>query len=406
MANIGPEQVLNEIGALAKRIYDTGVIDTEQRLTITYDELPTKNWNIKGDGWYGDAHFTRSSSFKFANPTEALAQETYEVNQQFLIRNKIMTGNATFTKDFLTKLIGGVTSFEDYTYKVEDLIRSQKKNLNWGCYIGPLMKRAALTSSPAAVNSFTVDSVTYLFNGMFIDIYNAATLSTSNVEITNINGLTVTVASPVTATAGYIVYLHEENVGASSVGGKGITSLAQCCDDGTFFPDTFENLSRTQFPGWRGNMINANGQPLTNDFLQSMQNLLRQNAGHDFMTEDYVSIVHLDSVRRYLQIVLPQKRFIDASKYDSGMEKPNMLEWNGKGIVVDPDCGTTDWYFMNKAHIGKMEISPLSVDSSLGGNTMKWKSGYVEGVVVTYYSGQIGTNKPNSLVRATNLAPL
>lgn len=399
--SLGIEEVANELGGLAKRIYDTGVLDQEQRLTITYDELPTKSWNIKGDGWYGDAHLQRSSSFKFANPKENLPQETTEVNKQFLIRNVEQFGQIVFTKDFLTKLVGGVTSFEDYTFKIEDLIRSKKKNLNQACYIGPTMKRMTLTATTTNVAQ-SVDTAQYIFIGMFVDQYTAAgVLVASNLQISAISGLTVTFSASVVGTATDVFYLHEENVGTTD--GKGLTGLPFQCDDGTYYGVTFEGLSRTTYPGWRGNVVDASGNPLTNDFLQKMQNSIREVGGNDYMTEDYVNFVHLDSVRRYLQIVLPQKRYMNASKYDSGMEKPNMLEWNGKPIVVDPDCPKGSWIMYNRANGGKMEITPLGIESSFGGTSMKHRSGYMQGVVLTYFNGNIGTNKPNSNAIGVNL---
>ena len=401
----GIEEVANELGALAKRIYDTGVIDTEQRLTITYDELPVKNWNIKGDGWYGDAHLKRSSSYKFANPKENLPQDTVEQNKQFLIRNVEMFGLVPFTKDFLMKLVGGVTSFEDYTFKIEDLLRTQKKNLNQAVYIGPVMARCALTTAPAPSVNFDVDSTQYIHIGMFIDIYTAAgALQVSNVEITGIVGLTLTVSVAVTAGITDIVYLHEENVAAGT--GKGLIGLPFQCDDGSFFATMFEGLDRALYPSWRGNVIDATNGPLTNDLLQKGQNEILTASGSDYMTEDYVNFVHPDSIRRYLQIVLPQKRYIDATKYDAGMSKPNMLEWNGKPIVIDPDCVKTSWFMYNRAHGGKMEIAPLAVDSMLGGTSMKWRSGYMQGVSVTYYSGNLGINKPNTCLEIVNLKAL
>lgn len=402
----GIEEVANELGALAKRIYDTGVLDQEQRLTPTYDALPTKSWNIKGDGWYGDAHLKRSSSYKFANPKEALPQDTYEVSKQFTIRNVEMQGTVTFTKDFLMKLVGGVTSFEDYTYKIEDLHRTMKKNLNQACYIGPTMVRTALTSSPAGATTATVGSVQYLHVGMFVDIYDTTgvTLVEDNVEITGISGLTLTFGRAITATATDNVYLHEENLSAGT--GKGFASLPNQCDDGTAYSVTFEGLSRTTYPAWRGVYLSAGGAALTNDLLQKLQNSIREQGGNDYQTEDYVNFVHMDSVRRYISIILPQKRYIDASKYDAGVEKPieNALEWNGKGIVVDPDTPKASWLMINRAHSGKMEIAPLGVESMLGGTSMKWRSGYVQGVVVSYYSGALGNNKPNSCAILTTLA--
>lgn len=404
---LGIEQVANELGALAKRIYDTGVIDTEQRLTITYDELPTKSWNIKGDGWYGDAHLIRSSSYKFANPTENLPQDTFETNRQFAIQNKEMFGQIPLTKDFLVKLVGGVTSFEDYTYKIEDLIRTMKKNQNQSCYIGPTMIRTTIAAAATPTTTFTVVSTQYLHIGMQIDVYDATgtVLQQSNLQITNISGTTITVSPALIAGgAGSTIFLHEENVNAG--GGKGLNSLPFQCDDGTDFPVIFENLSRITFPTWRGNRIDAAGAPLTNDLLQRLQNTIRENGGNDYMTEDYVNFVHLDTVRRYIQIILPQKRYIDATKYDSGMEKPNMLEWNGRPIVIDPDCTKRDWIMYNRSHGGKMEIAPMAVESMLGGTSMKWRNGYMQGVVVTYYSGNLGNNKPNSCAILKNLALL
>jgi hypothetical protein len=88
------------------------------------------------------------------------------------------------------------------------------------------------------------------------------------------------------------------------------------------------------------------------------------------------------------------------------MEKPNMLEWNGKPIVIDPDCPRRDWIMYNRSYGGKVELHPFSVDSSLGGTTMKWKSGFMQGVVVSYFSGQIGTEKSNANAIGRNFVAL
>jgi len=401
---LGPEQVLNELGGYAKVIYDNGVIDQEQRLTPTYDSLKTQTWNLRGTGWNFDAHLQRSSSFKFQNPTEALPQDTIEISKQATISTVEQTGQQSFTKDFLVRLIKGATSFGDFQTKVQDLIKGGKKNMNQSCYIGPTNLRATLTTSPTASTTFNVNNTQYIFIGMYIDIYTGGALTISNVQITNISGSTVTVSSPITATLGDNVYLHEENIGTTS--GKGFNSIPYQCDDGTDYSVIFEGLSRTTYPVWRGNRIDFGGAPLTNDALQTLQNLLYTQGGNDFMGEDYVSYVHPDSIRRYLTIVLPQKRYIDASKYDSGMEKPNMLEWNSKPIIVDPDCGKRDWILYNRNYGGKVELVPFSVDSSLGGTSMKWKAGYIQGVVVTYFSGQIGTSKPNGNAIGRNFVAL
>lgn len=405
---LGIETAFNEIGGLSKRIYDTQVIDQEQRLTITYDELPEKSWNIRGDGWFGDAHLIRSGSYKFANPTENLPQDTFETDKQFTISNKELFAQVPFTKDFLEKLVGGVTSFEDYTYKVEDMIRTSKKNLNQACYIGPQMIRTTVAvNALAGATSVTLASVQYVHVGMFIDFYSAAGAPLSmNHQITNIVGnvITITPGLANNVVVGDLIYNHDENLNAGT--GKGFNSLPAQCDDGTDFPVVFEGLSRTTYPAWRGNRINAGGALLTNDLLQQAQNTIREVGGNDYMTEDYVNFVHLDSVRRYVQIVLPQKRFVDATKYDAGYERPNALEWNGRKIVVDPDCGKRDWIMYNKTNGGKMEISPLKVESTLGGTTMKWRNGFMQGEVLVYFNGNIGTNKCNAHAIIRNLATL
>lgn len=403
------EEVLNELTGLAKPIFDNGVIDQEQRLTITYDALPTKEWNIRGRGFIGDAHLKRSSSFKFANPAESLPIETIETDRQFRVTTREMFGNVTFTKDFLVRLTGGETSFADYIFKIEDLIRSEKKNLNQSCYIGPRMIRTSITVGAAlGATAFTVANVQYLFPGMHIDVYDAAgtVLVAANVEIQSINSVTgVLTTSPLPAAvvATNTIFLHEENLGAGTVG-KGFVSLPFQADDGTDFPVDFEDISRLTFSVWRGNRIDVAGAPLTNDILQRAQNTLYEQAGNDYMTEDYVNFVHPDSIRRYLAIILPQKRYIDAKKYDSGMEKPGMLEWNGRPIMVDPDCAKRDWFMINRAHSGKVELSPLGIEKDFNNSAMKWKAGFMQGISVTYFSGNLGNDKPNSTVVIKNLA--
>jgi hypothetical protein len=400
------EALANEIGALAKEVWDSGVVDQEQRLTITYDSLPGKQWNPRGAGWVGDAHLKRSSSIKFQNETEGLPQATRETSKQFKIQSVEQSGEVEFTLKFIKNLIGGVTSFADYAYKVEDVIRTGKKNMNQSVYIGPTNLRTTINVGAAAATTATVLNTQYLWLGMMIDIYDGATLSMNNVEITNISGLTITLGTAIVAGGidGFEVYLHEENLGTTD--GKGFASLGQIADDTTDFAATFEDISRTTFSTWRGIRKDAASAVLTNDILQDAANDLMIIGGHDYMSEDFMSYVHPNSVRRYLSIVLPQKRYIDASKYDAGMEKPKMLEWNGRGLTIDPDCGKDTWFMIHHGHTGKMEVSPLGVESMLGGTTMKWKAGYTQGVVVTYYNGAIGTDKSNANLKIVSLQSL
>ena len=404
------EDVFNELTGLAKPMLGNGVVDQEQRLTITYDSLPVKSeWQLTGTGFVGDAHLKRSSSFKFANASESLPIETVEKNEQFKVKTKEMFGSITFTKDFLVRLKGGQTSFADYMFKVEDLFRSQKKNQNQGCWIGPRMIRTTVTVGGAiGAIALTVANVQYLFPGQHVDFYNAAgtVLAAANVEIQSINSTTnvITVSAlPAAVGAASTVFMHEENLGAGTAG-KGFVSIPFQADDGTDFPVDFEEISRVTYSAWRGNRLDDAGAPLTNDILQRGQNTLYEQAGNDFMTEDYASYVHPDSIRRYLAIILPQKRYVNAQKYDSGMEKTGMLEWNGKPIYVDPDCPKRNWYFLNRAHSGKVELNPLSVETEFNGSAMKWKAGFMQGITVTYFSGNLGNDKPNSTVAILNLA--
>lgn len=409
MGVAGAESVVNEIFGYAKRIYDNQIFDQEQRLTITYDELPSQSWNLRGAGWYGDAHLERSSSYKFQNSSETLPQDTSEVNRQFTITTVEHSATATFTKDFLTRLVGGNASFKDFTAKIEDLRLTARKNLNQSCYIGPRQIRTTLSAN-AAIGATTLSFVSaqYVHVGMFIDIYDSTgtVLLVNNNRINAITGTTITIATPlaVNLLAGATIFLHEENLGTTT--GKGFNSIAFQCDDGTDFPTLFENLDRATFGGWKGNRLDAANAPLTNDLLQRAQNTIYENGGCDYMAEDYVNLCNLESIRRYVTIVLPQKRYVNASKYDAGYEKPNALEWNGRKILADPDCPKREWFMINKRYSGKQELVPMELEGQFGGSTMKWKQGYLMGTIISYYSGNLGTSKPNSGLVIKNLAVL
>jgi hypothetical protein len=116
---------------------------------------------------------------------------------------------------------------------------------------------------------------------------------------------------------------------------------------------TFENLNALTNFIWRGRRIDASSANLTSDLLQRLLDDTEILGGDAPDT----LIMHQRQRRKYLDIVVPQKRYMDG-KLDAGFEK---LSFNGKDLFLDEDCQVATVYALTKKHVQKYELKPLTM---------------------------------------------
>jgi hypothetical protein len=133
--------------------------------------------------------------------------------------------------------------------------------------------------------------------------------------------------------------------------GKEMMGLRGIIDDGTDVT-TFENIDASAKRVWRGIRISS-ATNLTSDLLQRLIDDVRVASGE----EPDMLLMHQKQRRKYLDIVVPQKRYAD-QKLDAGHSS---LSFNGKELILDEDCQIDTVYAVTQKHIQRYEVLALSI---------------------------------------------
>jgi hypothetical protein len=238
-----------------------------------------------------------------------------------------------------------------------------QKDMNrqfFGNGTGLLAKPGGTVSSSAT--SFSVDSAQYLRKNMVIDIFNGSTKSVDSYRIqevdkaANVVYFSTQISVAITAGSEFV----KENIrDAAAADGKEMMGLRGIVDDGTELT-TFQDISAAAYRVWRGTRI-ASATNNTSDLMQRLLDDVRIVGGE----EPDMLIMHHKQRRKYLDIVVPQKRYMDG-KMDAGHSS---LSFNGKELILDEDCQTDAVYALSQKHIQKFEVLPLSLGKNDGSDT-------------------------------------
>jgi len=244
----------------------------------------------------------------------------------------------------------------------ERMLKDENRQF-FGLGNGLLAVPAGTVSS--AATSFSVDSAQYLRANMVIDICtaNSSTEVISSARISDVDKVNnvVYLATSLGASLTVANQLVKENIRASQPSdGKEMMGLRGIVDDSTDLT-TFENIDATASRIWRGRRIDASSANLTSDLLQRLLDDVEILGGD---APDTI-IMHQRQRRKYLDIVTPQKRYMDG-KMDAGFEK---LSFNGKDLFLDEDCQVATVYALTKKHIQKYELEALSMGKHDGSDT-------------------------------------
>lgn len=183
--------------------------------------------------------------------------------------------------------------------------------------------------------------------------------------------------------------------GATGVG-IFLNGLGAIVDDGTEIT-TFQGISRTTFPQWKGNIFGNSGTPrdLNLNLLQLLVDVPETISGApiDLIVGSY------NARNQYLQLLVSQKRFM-AEKADGGFP---ILEYNGKSFLVDVDCPDDTIFGLNRSTIKRFGLFEPKFDDS-DGNVLKYigtNGDTFVGFLKMY--GNLGTEQSNANAKITDL---
>lgn len=355
------------LSGLLKQVYGP-YLDKQQNLShATYDEFAksSKKYNAGGAGFFGGINDYGNESGGAITENETFRTIDSEDYQQYKVSPKIVVWPIQFSGLVAEAANSDPESFADAVVDGLDMARERMmKDVNrqfFGLGTGALCSPGGTVSSSAT--SFSVDSAQYLRRNMVVDIFNGATKSVDSYRIQDVdksaNVVYFSTQISIAITAGSVVYKENMNDSAPA-DGKEMMGLRGIVDDATDL-STFENIRCDNGNRiWRAVRISSSTN-LTSDLLQRLLDDVRVLGGE---SPDYIIMHHLQR-RKYLDIVVPQKRYND-QKLDAGNSK---LSFNGIDLTLDEDCQTGTVYALNKKYINRFEVAPLSLGRYDGSDT-------------------------------------
>lgn len=351
---------LSSIAGALKQVY--GQYNVQQNLKHkAIDEIAKSltKYSNGGQGYFGAINDYGNESGGAINETETFRTIDNEDYQQFKVVPKIVVWPIQFSG---LSAAAGDQDDESFVNIVTDALDMAKERMLkdenrqfFGNGKGTLGVPAGTVSS--AATSFSVDSAQYFRANMVVDICTAgsSTEVISSIRVSQVDKVNNVLyfAASIGASLTVANEIVKENIRASQpADGKEMMGLRGIVDDATDLT-TFENLNALTNFIWRGRRIDASSANLTSDLLQRLLDDTEILGGDAPDT----LIMHQRQRRKYLDIVVPQKRYMDG-KLDAGFEK---LSFNGKDLFLDEDCQTATVYALTKKHVQKYELKPLTM---------------------------------------------
>ena len=359
---------LSTIAGALKRVYGANTTRLQNLEHRAVDEIAksARKYNPAGEGYFGSVNDYGNESVGALSEGEQFRTIDNEHYEQFKVLPKFNYAPVEITGVVAKAAEGDEESFVnvvlDAIERARDRLLKDENRQFYGLGNGLLASPAGTAASD--VTSFSVDSAQYLRANMVIDIFAGATKTVDSKRIQDVDKVSNVVyfATSIGAQLATTAQLVKENIRDSAASdGKEMMGLRGIVDDGTDLT-TFQNLSAAAMRLWRGRRIDASSANLSSDLIQRLIDDVEVLGGEVVDT----LIMHKKQRRKYLDIVMPQKRYADQN-LDAGFQK---VTFNGMELWLDIDCQDDRVYALKKSLIEKFELCPLEMGQHDGSD--KW----------------------------------
>jgi len=389
---------MTAIAGALKNVYDKEYQVQQNLKHRAIDEIAKSltKYNAGGNGFYGAIKDYGNETVGAINEEEQFRTIDAEHYLQYKVSTKVLVAPIQFSG-----LASAAADSDDEAFcnAVIDALDSAKERLLadenrqfFGYGQGTLGQPGAALASN--LTSFTVQSAQYFRANQVVDFYTSfggaaivTGLRVSDVDrVNSVVYLSTSLTISIQSSNNVIV---KQNILASSppADGKEMMGLRGIVDDGTDLT-TFQNITcNTSNFIWRGRRISVSVN-LTSDLLQRLIDDVRIYSGE----EPDTLIMHPLQRRKYLDLVVPQKRYQDG-KMDTGFTK---LEFNGTELWLDKDCQTDTVYAVNKKYLRKFEVKPLSMGQQDGSDQFLRLSNFDQFQAYWKHYANFGTSRRNA----------
>lgn len=401
---------LTSVAGALKRVYDDYVEKQQNLSHKSIDEIAKSlaKYSPGGEGYFGAISDYGNESIGAINEEEQFRTIDSEHYQQWKVVPKINVAPIQFSGLVSAAAEGNDDSFVDIVVDALDearerLLKDENRQF-FGYGTGVLSSPAGTVSS--AATTLSVSSAQYFRANMVVDIFTSAGGALVNATLSNhirisdvdkINNVLYLSSSTSQALASTNVIVKENMLNSAPSDGKEMMGLRGIIDDSTDLT-TFQNISATAAGNlvWRARRISASSSNLTSDLLQRLIDDVATLGG----IEPDTLLMHKLQRRKYLDIVVPQKRYADG-KMDSGFQE---LEFNGMRMLLDDDCQNDTVYAINKKLIRKFELKPMAMGMQEGSDKFLRLSNYDVFQAYWRHYCNFGTSKRNAHGKIVSLA--
>jgi hypothetical protein len=393
---------LSTISGAVKRVYDDYAEKTQNLKHRSIDEIgkSAKKYNAGGAGFYGAINDYGNESVGAISETESFRTIDNENYAQWKVVPKVNVAPIEFSGLVAKAAEGDEESFVNAVVDALDMAKERlladENRQFFGLGTGLMASPTGAVASD--VTSFTVDTTQYLRKNMVIDIFQSTTKTVDSKRISrvdrqnNVIHFATSLGAALTATSEIV----KENIRDSAASdGKEMMGLRGIVDDSTDLT-TFQDINAATNDEWRAVRINASSANLTSDLLQRLLDDVEVLGGEAPDT----LIMHAKQRRKYLDIVVPEKRYMDG-KMDAGFSK---LQFNGRELLLDKDCQDNVVYAIKKAALRKFELSPLEMASHEGSDQFLRLSNQDAFQAYWRHYSNFGTGKRNAHGKIVSLA--
>lgn len=393
---------LSSITGALKNVYDD-YVEKQQNLTHRAIDEVSKSlskYSPGGKGYFGAINDYGNESVGAINETESFRTIDNENYAQWKVSPKVLTAPIEFSGLSAAAADSDEEAFINVVVDALDMAKerllSDENRQFYGLGNGLLAVPSANVASTAT--SFTVDSTQYIRANMVIDIFNGATKTIDSKRITSVDRVNNVIYFATSLSAELITTdaIVKENIRDSAASdGKEMMGLRGIVDDGTDLT-TFQDISASSNREWRSRRIDASSANLTSDLLQRLIDDVAVLSGQ----EPDKLIMHRKQRRKYLDIVVPQKRYMD-QKLDSGFSK---VEFNGMELWLDKDCQDNTVYAVKLDKLRKFELSPLEMGTHEGSDSFLRKVNQDAFQAYWRHYANFGTSQRNAHGKIVSLA--
>jgi hypothetical protein len=396
-------QTIGRIGDMLKNIYGDGVVQLQNQATVIRKKFTkAKAVRVSGDHYEFDVRVGGNRGAVGArlsdDPMPVAKRQRHKKAQVF--DRSVFATIKLYDKDIANAEQDEDAFINHLDDEMENVVLDFMKHMNIITYGDGTGILATINAGTVASNQFVGKTGTafgqfgtrYLMLDDQLDVYDSTLITkrtpAGGVAITAVDPTTrtVTVDQPLTLTANDVV-VRFNSVNKEYIG------LQLASDNSSSV--TFQNVSRATYPRYRGNVVDAGGNGLSEVFLQQINSLIEIATGK----EPNTIVAHNAQWDRYASLGTSLKRFM-STKLDMGFQT---LDYLGVGFTKDVDCPPFNIFVFNNEGVQNGVTKPLGwLDRD--GKTLKWVSGYAAWTAILAEYGNYLYPNPQLLGRVQGLA--